>query len=75
MEGLKRSYLIYKKQIRYRSDQMLNECDNIGAAEDYIDQEVDRMMTRCLLDIGSDDWQQMRAALYNAYYIRIMPEV
>lgn len=72
---MNRTYLVYKKQIRYRSDKLMDECLNLGDAEEVIDFLVEEMLDEVLLDVNSAEWQQMRAALYNAYYIRIMPEV
>ena len=74
-EGINRSYLVYKKQIRYRSDKLINSADDLAEAEYYIDEEVNHYLASCLLDVDSAEWQQMKAVLYNAYYIRIMPEV
>lgn len=75
MPGIGKNYLIYKRQPRYRSDQLINTAEDLEAAESLIDQEVSKYLMKCLLDLESSEWQQMRAALYNAYYIRIMPEV
>lgn len=73
---MNRTYLVYQKQERYRSDKLVDEFRNLGEAEDEIDWLIDEILEyKYHLEAYSAEWKQARAALYNSYYIRIIPEV